>query len=129
VHIRIYRYWIFSGCICLCALDIVVGRFVWRLVGPSRWANRWDCYAGGGSYRGPDGRRIAFSTGVEIGQMNPEDTGQTVSYLCRFHVDDLCFTPDGAHLVFAEFPDTHCPARIRVLDLNALTVETAPDIK
>jgi len=77
----------------------------------------------------PDGRRIVFGTyDPGIGLMNAEGTARGVIYLCRSLPGELTFTPDGKHVVFVELPRDNGPGRIKILDLETLTVEAVPNI-
>ena len=39
------------------------------------------------------------------------------------------FTPDGAHVVFVEWPEWNGAGRIKILDIDSTKIELAPEIK
>ncbi len=78
----------------------------------------------------PDGRQIVFGTYEPgIGLMNADGTGRRTIYRSRFNIGELTFTPDGAHIVFVEWPEEHGAGSIKILDLETTKTEMAPDIK
>ena len=77
-----------------------------------------------------DGRRIVFATlDRRIGLMNSDGTGSGVIHRSRARISEPMFAPDGAHVVFVEWPEDHEAGRIKILDLETTKMETAPGIE
>jgi Tol biopolymer transport system component len=78
-----------------------------------------------------DGRKIVFATGrdQDIGLMNSDGTGRRTIYRSRVRTSDPAFTPDGAHLIFVEWPEQHGAGRIRTLDIETTKTEPVSEIK
>lgn len=79
----------------------------------------------------PDGRRIVFEDARDrgIGLMNTDGTGRRTIYRSRSRTSEPTFTPDGAGVVFVEWPEEHGAGGIKVLDLGTTETEPAPQIK
>ena len=81
-----------------------------------------------------DGRQIAFGTFERereqgVGVMNADGTGRRVIYPTRTAISELSFTPDGAHVVFVEWPDLHGAGTIKIVNLVTSKIGVIPEIR
>jgi Tol biopolymer transport system component len=81
-----------------------------------------------------DGRQVAFGTlerGRDhgVGVMNADGTGRRVIYPTRTAISELSFTPDGAHVVFVEWPDLHGAGRIKIVNVVTSEIGLIPEIR
>jgi dipeptidyl aminopeptidase/acylaminoacyl peptidase len=77
-----------------------------------------------------DGQRIVFDMiDRQIGIMNADGTGRRAIYQSPTRISNPIFTPDGAHVVFVEWPEIHGAGTIKILDLQTTKTETAPGIQ
>jgi Tol biopolymer transport system component len=112
---------------------IYFSRISSRWVMDSDGSNIYDLGEGQEQALSLDGRRIAFETfgGIDrgIGVMNADGTGPRVIYPSRTAVSELSFSPDGALVVFVEWPEVHGAARIKIVDLVTSEIEMIPEIQ
>ncbi len=78
-----------------------------------------------------DGRRIVFEEARVrgIGLMNAGGTGLRTIYRSRSTISEPTFTPDGAHVVFVEWPEGHGAGRIKTVDVKTSEIEMIPEIQ
>jgi Tol biopolymer transport system component len=93
----------------------------WRMrVMDSDGANAHDLGDGFYPALSLDGRKMVFTPARErgIGLMSSDGTGRRTIYRSRFRTSEPAFTPDGAHVIFVEWPERHGAGSIRTLDIE-----------
>ena len=78
-----------------------------------------------------DGRKMVFTPARDRGicLMNSDGTGRRTIYRSRLRTSDPAFTPDGAHVVFVEWPEKREAGSIRTLVIETTKTETVSEIK
>ncbi len=78
-----------------------------------------------------DGRTIVFQSARDrgIGLVDANGAGDRMVYRSRFGCSEPTFTPDGASVVFVEWPEEHGAGRIKILDLKTTATEPVHKIK
>jgi Tol biopolymer transport system component len=104
----------------------------WRIrVIDSDGANAHDLGDGFDPALSLDGRKMVFTParGQGIDLMNADGTGRRTVYRSRVRTSEPAFTPDGARVVFVEWPEPHRGGSIRTLDIETTMTEPVSEIK
>ena len=110
-------------------------RTIWKTwVTDTDGSNVHDLGEGEGQTLSLDGRQLAFGTSERgrergVSLMNADGSGRRVIYPSPVAVSELSFTPDGAHVVFVEWPEVGGAGRIKIVDLVTSEIEMIPEIR